>query len=307
MLLRLVRNGAALRHAGAAATYSAAKDLVQHRGGLGRQLYPELTSGRRRNRYCANGWRNVPSPRTILREVRKHWPDALLTLRQIPGILQTAVREAAEGNAPTIDRQVATATRESRERLRAARHGAIAAARSVAVGTHLVAVSAQYPWFGGIANAGGYRPICPAEVEQIAARMKIRIGELDQLSRPQLAAEFARAGSFPAARARPWGLSVRWSRPASRPPRRSGTRRWSSPAGCRRSKWFGAVWTALYILMAVAAWLVWRERYHRARTMSMSAYAAQLLLNALFAPAFFGLKSIGAGLFDIIALWIAVS
>jgi benzodiazapine receptor len=72
-------------------------------------------------------------------------------------------------------------------------------------------------------------------------------------------------------------------------------------------KWFGPVWTALYISMSIAAWMVWRERYHRARTMAMSAFAAQLLLNALFSPVFFGLKSIGAGLFDIIALWIALA
>jgi translocator protein len=77
---------------------------------------------------------------------------------------------------------------------------------------------------------------------------------------------------------------------------------WAPP-----QKWFGPVWTSLYILMAIAAWMVWRERYHRARAMAMSAYAAQLLLNALFSPVFFGLKSIGAGLFDVIALWVAVA
>jgi tryptophan-rich sensory protein len=71
--------------------------------------------------------------------------------------------------------------------------------------------------------------------------------------------------------------------------------------------WFGPVWSALYVSMAIAAWMVWRERYHRARTRAMSAYAAQLFLNVLFSPAFFGLKSIGAGLFDIVALWIAVA
>ena len=72
-------------------------------------------------------------------------------------------------------------------------------------------------------------------------------------------------------------------------------------------QWFGAVWTALYGLMAIAAWMVWRERYHRGRAVAISAYIAQLFLNALFSPAFFGLKSIGAGLFDIVALWIAVA
>jgi benzodiazapine receptor len=72
-------------------------------------------------------------------------------------------------------------------------------------------------------------------------------------------------------------------------------------------QWFGPAWTVLYVLMAIAAWMIWRERYHRARTIALSAYAAQLFLNALFSPVFFGLKSIGAGLFDIVALWIALA
>jgi len=70
--------------------------------------------------------------------------------------------------------------------------------------------------------------------------------------------------------------------------------------------WFAPVWLVLYVLMSVAAWLIWRERYHRGRGAAIGAYAVQLLLNALWAPVFFGLKSIGAGLFDIVALWLAV-
>jgi tryptophan-rich sensory protein len=59
-------------------------------------------------------------------------------------------------------------------------------------------------------------------------------------------------------------------------------------------------------MMAVAAWIIWRERYHRGRGAAIGAYAVQLLLNALWAPVFFGLRNIGAGLFDIVALWLAV-
>jgi tryptophan-rich sensory protein len=70
--------------------------------------------------------------------------------------------------------------------------------------------------------------------------------------------------------------------------------------------WFAPVWTALYVLMAVAAWMIWRERYHRGRGAAIGAYAVQLLLNALWAPLFFGSKNIGAALFDIVALWLAV-
>jgi len=70
--------------------------------------------------------------------------------------------------------------------------------------------------------------------------------------------------------------------------------------------WFAPISAALYVLMGVSAWLVWRERYHRARSVAIAAYAVQLLLNAAWAPLFFGLKNIGLGLFEIVALWSAV-
>jgi len=76
---------------------------------------------------------------------------------------------------------------------------------------------------------------------------------------------------------------------------------WSPP-----DRWFGVVWTALYLLMGSAAWLVWRERYHRERAAALTAYAIQLLLNALWAPLFFGARNIGAGLFVAVALWLTV-
>jgi tryptophan-rich sensory protein len=70
--------------------------------------------------------------------------------------------------------------------------------------------------------------------------------------------------------------------------------------------WLVPVWTAIYVLMAVAAWMVWRERYHRRRSVAILAYSIQLLLNAIWAPLFFGLGNIGLGLFEIVALWLAV-
>jgi tryptophan-rich sensory protein len=70
--------------------------------------------------------------------------------------------------------------------------------------------------------------------------------------------------------------------------------------------WLLPIWGVIYVLMAVAAWIVWRERYHRSRTTAIIAYSIQLLLNALWAPLFFGQRSIGTGLFEIVALWVAV-
>lgn len=77
---------------------------------------------------------------------------------------------------------------------------------------------------------------------------------------------------------------------------------WTPPNG-----WFGPIWTVLYLAMASAAWLVWSERYHPRRRYAMSSYAAQLIVNALWAPTFFGARSLGGGLFLIITLWVALA
>jgi translocator protein len=80
----------------------------------------------------------------------------------------------------------------------------------------------------------------------------------------------------------------------------------AKPAWLPPQSWFVFLWIGLYVLMAVAAWIIWRERYHRGRTAAITAFCIQLLLSALWAPLFFGLKNIDAGLFCIVALWLAV-
>jgi tryptophan-rich sensory protein len=80
----------------------------------------------------------------------------------------------------------------------------------------------------------------------------------------------------------------------------------AKPAWAPPNSWFGPVWIMLYVLMGTSAWLIWRERYHRGRIAALAAYAIQLLLNAVWAPLFFGAKNIGAGLFVIVALWLSI-
>jgi len=80
----------------------------------------------------------------------------------------------------------------------------------------------------------------------------------------------------------------------------------AKPEWVPAQKYFPAVWIVLYVLMAIAAWIIWRERYHRGRTAAIMAFCIQLLLNTLWPPLFFGLKNIDAGLFEIVALWLAV-
>jgi len=66
---------------------------------------------------------------------------------------------------------------------------------------------------------------------------------------------------------------------------------------------FGPVWTLLYALMALSAWLVWRERGWSG---VLILFVVQLALNAAWSPLFFGLKRPMWGLVDIVALWLAI-
>ena len=66
---------------------------------------------------------------------------------------------------------------------------------------------------------------------------------------------------------------------------------------------FAPVWTTLYILMGVAAYLVWREGFHKTEVkIALTLYAIQLTLNVLWSMIFFGLRNPLYGLFDISAL-----
>lgn len=67
---------------------------------------------------------------------------------------------------------------------------------------------------------------------------------------------------------------------------------------------FGPVWTALYAAMAVALWLVWR---HEPRDRSAYAiFGIQLGLNVLWSALFFGLRSPGLALIEILVLLAAI-
>lgn len=72
---------------------------------------------------------------------------------------------------------------------------------------------------------------------------------------------------------------------------------WAPPAGV-----FGPVWTILYTLMAVAAWLVWRVRgFHGART-ALGLFLVHLVFNAAWSWLFFVWRMGAAALADIIVL-----
>jgi tryptophan-rich sensory protein len=66
---------------------------------------------------------------------------------------------------------------------------------------------------------------------------------------------------------------------------------------------FGPVWTVLYALMGVAAWLVWRVRGFRAARSALVLFLVQLALNALWSWLFFGWHRGALALADILLLW----
>lgn len=70
---------------------------------------------------------------------------------------------------------------------------------------------------------------------------------------------------------------------------------------------FGPVWSLLYTLMAVAAWLVWRRGGFAGQRQALGAFVAQLALNALWTPLFFGLNQPGAAFAEILLLWLAIA
>src|SRR6185503_4258764 len=69
---------------------------------------------------------------------------------------------------------------------------------------------------------------------------------------------------------------------------------------------FGPVWTALYVMMAVAVWRI-GAAIDPARTRAVALFVVQLALNAIWSPVFFGLEAPRLGLGIIIMLLVLLT
>jgi tryptophan-rich sensory protein len=69
---------------------------------------------------------------------------------------------------------------------------------------------------------------------------------------------------------------------------------------------FGPVWTILYALMGIAAWLVWRADSFRATRAALSLFLLQLAVNALWTWLFFAWSQGALAFADIVLLWVLV-
>ena len=69
---------------------------------------------------------------------------------------------------------------------------------------------------------------------------------------------------------------------------------------------FGPVWSILYAMMAIAAWLVWRSAELRVVRVPLALFVVQLLLNALWSWLFFAWSLGGWAFADILLLWVLI-
>ena len=77
---------------------------------------------------------------------------------------------------------------------------------------------------------------------------------------------------------------------------------WAPPAWL-----FAPVWSALYVLMGVAAWLVWRGHGFSGATSALRLFVVQLLANALWSWLFFKWRLGSAALLEIVVLWLLIA
>jgi len=69
---------------------------------------------------------------------------------------------------------------------------------------------------------------------------------------------------------------------------------------------FGPVWSALYLMMAVAVWLVWRRGGFATAAIPLTLFLVQLGLNVAWSILFFGLHMPGLAFAEIVLLWFAI-
>jgi benzodiazapine receptor len=83
-------------------------------------------------------------------------------------------------------------------------------------------------------------------------------------------------------------------------------------AGLARPSWappgwlFGPVWTVLYLLMGVAAWLVWRRAGWAGARGALTLFVVQLVVNAAWSWIFFAWRRGAFAFADIVVLLILI-
>ncbi len=70
---------------------------------------------------------------------------------------------------------------------------------------------------------------------------------------------------------------------------------------------FGPAWTTLYFLMGVAVYLIWIQDQKKKRVrIAIQFFLAQLAVNFIWSPIFFGLRAPVLGLITIVVMWVLI-
>jgi len=80
----------------------------------------------------------------------------------------------------------------------------------------------------------------------------------------------------------------------------------AKPAWTPPNAVFAPVWTMLYVLMGIAAWLVWRKAGFTGAAGPLTLFIVQLALNAMWSYLFFGAQQPMLAFFEIVVLWIVI-
>ncbi len=81
-------------------------------------------------------------------------------------------------------------------------------------------------------------------------------------------------------------------------------------AGLAKPSWqppntvFAPVWSTLYLMIAVAGWLVWRADGFG---LPLALYFVQLVLNGVWTTIFFGRHRLDLAFYELVVLWIAIA
>lgn len=76
---------------------------------------------------------------------------------------------------------------------------------------------------------------------------------------------------------------------------------WAPPAWL-----FGPIWSTLFALMAIAAWLVWRDGGFSKHRRALTLFIIQLVPNVLWSWLFFAWNKGGLAFADILVLWVLI-
>jgi tryptophan-rich sensory protein len=77
---------------------------------------------------------------------------------------------------------------------------------------------------------------------------------------------------------------------------------WAPPAWL-----FGPVWTILYLLQAISAWMIWKDRGFRGASAALGLFVAQLAVNALWSWLFFTWRLGRISFIEIVILWCMIA